>query len=128
MITTSRRTGEAAVATLKTVLQGTNAHIWTGIEGPNPYFGMLAHADAILVTADSTNMITEAGATGKPVHILPLLRGSAKFGRFHETLVERGIARPFTGKIERWTYPPLRETARAAAWVRERMGLGTTAE
>jgi mitochondrial fission protein ELM1 len=52
-----------------------------------------------------------------------LLRGSLKFGRFHETLVDRGIARPFTGRLERWTYPPLAETQRAAGYIRAKLGL-----
>jgi uncharacterized protein len=122
MITTSRRTGSEQIKVLKEVMRDTGAILWTG-EGPNPYFGMLGLADAILVTADSTNMITEAATTGKPVHILALLRGSMKFGRFHEALVDRGIVRPFSGRLEKWTYPPLAETARAAEYIRSKLGL-----
>lgn len=122
MITTSRRTGIEQIKVLQEAMQGTGAYVWTG-EGPNPYFGILGLADSILVTADSTNMITEAASTGKPVHILALLRGSLKFGRFHEALVDRGIARPFTGRLEKWTYPPLAETARAADYIRATLGI-----
>lgn len=122
MITTSRRTGAESTRILAEAMRDTDAFLWTG-EGPNPYFGMLGLADAILVTADSTNMITEAASTGKPVHIVALLRGSLKFGRFHEALVDRGIARPFTGRLEKWTYPPLAETARVAGYIRARLGL-----
>jgi hypothetical protein len=122
MVTTSRRTGPEPTRILKAALDKPGAFFWSG-EGENPYFGILGLADAILVTADSTNMITEAASTGKPVHILPLLRGSLKFGRFHETLVDRGIARPFTGRLERWTYPPLAETQRAAGYIRAKLGL-----
>ena len=49
--------------------------IWDG-SGDNPYFGMLGAADAIIVTADSVSMISEAAATGKPVHIIELEGGS----------------------------------------------------
>jgi mitochondrial fission protein ELM1 len=121
MITTSRRTGTEQIRVLSEAMRGTGAYLYTG-DGPNPYFGLLGLADSILVTADSTNMITEAASTGKPVHIVPLLRGSLKFSRFHEALVDRGIARPFTGRLEKWTYPPLAETARAAAFIRARLG------
>jgi mitochondrial fission protein ELM1 len=121
MVTTSRRTGADVTNVLVQELEGTGAFIWSG-EGANPYFGLLGLADAILVTADSTNMITESAATGKPLHILPLLRGSTKFGRFHEALVERGLARPFIGKLERWSYPALNETRRAANFIREKLG------
>jgi uncharacterized protein len=122
MITTSRRTGTEQVRVLTEAMKGADAFLWTG-HGPNPYFGMLGLADSILVTADSTNMITEAASTGKPVHILALLRGSMKFGRFHEALVDRGIARPYSGRLEKWSYPPLAETARAAGFIRARLGL-----
>lgn len=122
MITTSRRTGSDQIRVLAEAMRGTGAYLWTG-EGPNPYFGMLGLADAILVTADSTNMITEAASTGKPVHILALLRGSIKFGWFHEALVDRGIARPYSGRLEKWSYPPLAETARAAGYIRAKLGL-----
>jgi mitochondrial fission protein ELM1 len=112
-ITTSRRTGTENEAILRAALAGTSAWIWDGT-GENPYFGLLAHADAILVTADSVNMVTEAAATGKPVHILPLSGGSAKICRFHEAMESRGIARPFSGSLDTWSYAPLRETDRAA--------------
>ena len=40
--------------------------------GDNPYFGILALADRLIVTAESISMISEALATGRPVHVLPL--------------------------------------------------------
>ncbi len=116
-ITTSRRTGQENEAILRTALDGSGAYLWDG-SGENPYFGLLAHADHILVTADSTNMVTEAGATGKPVHILPLDGGTAKFDRFHREMAARGVARPFSGQLESWSYEPLAETARAAQAIR----------
>ena len=61
-------------------LGGLPAFIWDG-SGANPYFGMLGAADAIVVTADSVSMISEAAATGKPVYIVELESGSAKFTR-----------------------------------------------
>ena len=65
--------------------------------GDNPYYAYLAVADALLVTADSVSMVSEAAATGKPVHIIDLGGGDAKFARFHETMREAGITRPFAG-------------------------------
>ena len=75
---------------------------------------MLAAADAIFVTADSVNMATEAAATGKPIHVLPVDGTGGKLGLFHKTLRERGCARPFRFPIEFWQYPPLLETERVA--------------
>lgn len=117
MATTSRRTGKQTSDQIAAALGGTNADLFRG-EGENPYLGILAWADAFLVTADSVNLACEAAATGKPVHIFPLPGGSAKFQRFHRGLERRGIARPFAGYLERWTYPPLDETGRAAARIR----------
>ena len=123
LITLSRRTGAAADRRIREALGGTAAEIWNG-QGENPFLGYLALADAVVVTCDSVNMISEACATGKPVYIAPLPgRGDSKFAAFHTTLFERGIARPFDGGLEHWTYPPFDETARVAAEVRRRMGL-----
>jgi mitochondrial fission protein ELM1 len=83
-------------------------------DGANPYFAMLAAADAIFVTADSVNMATEAAATGKPIHILPVDGHGGKIEHFHASLRSRGCARPYKLPIEFWGYPPLLETDRAA--------------
>lgn len=113
MITTSRRTGEAEENLLRSTLQGPSIHIWNGSE-PNPYFAMLELASHILVTEESTNMVTEAAATGKPVYILPLKGHSPKFERFHRAMAAKGITRAFDGALDTWDYPPLDETTRAA--------------
>jgi mitochondrial fission protein ELM1 len=114
MLTTSRRTSRDTVAKIAERLAGTAADLFFG-DGENPYLGILAWADAFLVTADSVNLACEAAATGKPVHIFPLSGGSGKFRRFHQGLERRGIAREFSGRIEQWSYTPLDETGRAAA-------------
>ena len=49
-------------------------------------------------------MVSEAAATGKPVHILDLPGGDAKFARFHEAMRQAGVTRPFAGEIEHWSY------------------------
>src|SRR5690606_16457582 len=88
-ITTSRRTDPAAAGAFRDALGDAPADLWTG-DGDNPYFGMLALADAIVATGDSVNMVSEALATGRPVHIFDLPGGSAKFRRFHQALRTRG--------------------------------------
>ena len=117
LLTPSRRTGAAGIALLRNRLNGLPAVIWDGA-GENPYFAFLALADAFLVTADSVSMISEAAATGKPVHILGLNGGNAKFARFHAVMRAAGVTRPFTGEIESWSYPIPDDTARAGAAVR----------
>jgi hypothetical protein len=125
MVTPSRRTGARNEEILRRGLAGLPAEIWDG-RGDNPYFGILALADHVVVTGDSVNMVSEAASTGKPVHVVHLSsshpRGrSAKFTRFHEALLQAGITRPFTGALEEWTYPPLDETRRVADEIRRRL-------
>ena len=124
LITGSRRTGAANIELLEKALEGQPAFISDG-GGDNPYFGMLAHADAFIVTCDSVNMISEACSTGKPVHVVMLptpgrrADGRDKFSRFHRRLQESGRIRAFDGRIETWTYEPLREMERVAGLVQE---------
>jgi uncharacterized protein len=117
LLTPSRRTGAAGFALLRERLEDFSTAMWDGT-GENPYFAYLALADALLVTADSVSMISEAAATGKPVHILDLDGGNAKFARFHAVMREAGITRPFTGRIEAWSYPIPDDTARAGEALR----------
>jgi mitochondrial fission protein ELM1 len=117
MVTFSRRTGPEMEGIIRGALGRSNAVIWDGT-GPNPYFGYLALADHVLATEDSASMVSEAAVTGKPVSIVKLAGGSAKFNRFHEGMQAWGVTRPFAGGLENWSYPPLDETARAAAAVR----------
>ena len=116
--TPSRRTGPDGVALLRERLAEIPGDIWDG-RGENPYYAYLAVADALMVTADSVSMVSEAAATGKPVHIIDLPGGDAKFARFHAAMREAGITRPFAGNIEEWAYRPPDDTARAAAAMRD---------
>jgi mitochondrial fission protein ELM1 len=112
MLSFTRRTPDAARAILIRALGHLPGAIWDGT-GENPYFAFLAAADAVLVTEDSTNLATDAAATGRPVVVAALPGSSAKFTLFHADLEARGISRPFAGRFETWTYAPLQETERA---------------
>ncbi len=124
LITPSRRTPTEVVEVLRARLGGVAAIFWDG-SGENPYHGYLGLCDAVVVTEDSVNMVTEASGTGKPIHVASLEGGSAKFARFHEAMREAGICRRFSGALETWHYEPPNDTARAAAEVRQRMRLAT---
>jgi uncharacterized protein len=118
VVTPSRRTGAAGLAALREHLGSLPGEMWDG-RGANPYYAYLAVADALLVTADSVSMISEAAATGKPVHVVELPGGDRKFSRFHKAMQQAGVTRPFTGDIEAWSYAPPDDTARAGAAVRD---------
>lgn len=120
-ITTSRRTGSANEAALRAAVVGVGVYFWDG-KGDNPFFGLLALADAIVVTEDSVSMTSEACATGKPVYIVRLEGESRRIRRFHEMLQQDGITRPFSGTLEPWSYVPPDDTGRAAAEIRARFG------
>ena len=124
LVTLSRRTGEAPGQRIRDALKDIAVDIWDDT-GENPYHAYLGLADAIVVTCDSVNMVSEACSTGKPVYIVPLPgEKNSKFAAFHDTLVSAGTARFFDGTLETWTYEPLDDTARAAQEVRKRMGIG----
>jgi mitochondrial fission protein ELM1 len=116
MVTLSRRTGEAARRQFRTWL-APYCSVFYEDDGANPYPAILGAADHVFVTADSVNMATEAAATAKPVHVIAIDGRPGKLARFHESLARRGCARPFNGKLETWSYPPLLETDRVAAAV-----------
>lgn len=123
LVTMSRRTGETADAKLRAGLSAISAEIWDGT-GENPYHAYLGLADAIVVTCDSVNMISEACSTGKPVYIVPLPDGeNSKFADFHAALISAGQARYFENRLDSWSPAVLDETARTAREVRHRMGI-----
>lgn len=121
MITTSRRTPDGFCTALAETFGGDDG-VWLHTGGePNPYFAFLGGADWIFVTEDSTNMLTEAAATGTPVYRLMLEGKPGKFARLYSALEARGAVRPFLGRLDSWTYSPLHETERAAHRVLEIM-------
>ncbi|MEM9763485.1 MAG: mitochondrial fission ELM1 family protein [Pseudomonadota bacterium] len=120
LITPSRRTDQALSDRLAGDLPASACFFWDGT-GANPYPGMLGLVDAVLVTADSVNMASEAAAAGLPVHVFPISHLGPKHRAFHGALEAHGASRPFDGRIEEWRYPPLAEADRLAGIVAERL-------
>lgn len=120
LITPSRRTPGYLTKSLAAL--GTPHFVWDGAGG-NPYPGLLAHADAILVTADSVNMTSEAASSGKPVHVMDVPGLAPKLARFHESLERHGATRPFAGSIGDWSYAPLAEADRVTDLLIAHLGL-----
>ncbi len=124
-LTPSRRTAPSAQAALRLALAGPldagRAYLWDG-GGENPYFGLLALADAIIATEDSVSMMSEAAATAAPLLIARLPGHSRRIRGFSEGLIEAGRARDFTGRLEIWPVTPIDDTEAAAAELRRRLG------
>ncbi|MGW9331814.1 mitochondrial fission ELM1 family protein [Bosea sp. NPDC055594] len=124
----SRRTPPALEAAVAAVFKRHGGWWWDGT-GANPYVPLLALADAIVVTADSTNMIGEAAATGVPILVFEPHGGHARLAKFLEALKAYGAVHHFEGRLEGGRYQPLDSTeaiARAVdeAWRRHRAVTG----
>jgi len=115
-LTPSRRTGEGNIAILKSVLSDVPSWIWDGT-GENPYFALMGHGDAIVVTSDSVSMTSEACYTGTPVYVHDFGIRSKRIRRFQQGLAQGGVTRPLTGVPQDWTYPPMDSVAMAADFV-----------
>jgi uncharacterized protein len=122
VVTPSRRTSAEAMKILRAALEPLGAWIWDG-QGENPYFGMLACADAIIATADSVSMVSEAVATSATGYLVRLPGKSARIGAFMDALAADGRVRDFADRLELWDSSPLDDTAMAGAEMRRRLGL-----
>jgi uncharacterized protein len=105
MVTPSRRTPEELKAALIGIIAAHGGYYWDD-DTPNPLLEMMAMADALVVSADSVNMLGEALVTGKPVLVFRPTGGSRKSDEFLSGLTEAGFIRPFAGALERYTYEP----------------------
>jgi len=80
------------------------------------YLSAYALANYVIVTCDSTSMISEAATSGKPIfvaHMKPK-RNNYRFKRFYELFKQMGITRDLGKKIENWTYNKHNEAQRIA--------------
>ena len=122
MVTTSRRTG-ASVAAVEDALGGTPHQLYRWDQaGENPYQAYLGLADAIIVTAESVSMCSEACATGKPVYLFaPDALITPKHARLHDILIKGGHARLFAGELDlSWRPEPLNVATGIADEIRRR--------
>ncbi len=109
VVTPSRRTDPAVTAMIRTALAPSGGWVWN-FDGENPYFGMLALADLILVTQDSVSMISEAAATTAPVMVAPLPGSWRRQSLFLKPLIDQDRIRPFQGQFLTWKVSPLNDT------------------
>lgn len=120
-LTPSRRTSENARDALRRAVAPLGGWVWD-MAGDNPYFGLLALADAIIVTEDSVSMVSEAAATSAPVLLAPLPGRSRRIRQFTQYLQEDGRLRPFAGRLDLWPVAPIDDTQAAADEMRRRLG------
>ena len=99
-----------------------NHHVVKNID-KKAYLSALAISNYIVVTCDSTSMISEAAMTGKPVYIAMMksFKPTGRFKKFYSQLKDLGITRDLEERIESWSYNSLNEVNRIAPIVRARM-------
>ncbi|TKS54892.1 nucleoside-diphosphate sugar epimerase [Luteimonas yindakuii] len=124
LATVSRRTPLDVVTALRARAADLPGMCWTGPgDGANPYAGLLAWADRIVCSADSVNMLSEASATRVPVFVAEPEGVRGRPRRFIDALLARGRVRTLDAALAPFDVEPLRETARIATLVRERLDL-----
>ena len=122
VVTPSRRTDPAVTELIRNALLPLGGWVWD-FTGRNPYFGMLAVADLIIVTQDSVSMVSEAAATSTPVMIASLPGSWRRQELFLQPLLDADRVRHFEGRFAAWQVSPLNDTPAAAAEMRQRLAL-----
>jgi len=79
LVTDSARTPAAAGDALQSQLLGPHLCYRWHSGGDNPYLGLLALADAFVVTGESMSMLGEAAGTGRPLYIFDVGDGAARW-------------------------------------------------
>jgi mitochondrial fission protein ELM1 len=89
------------------------------------YLCSLKNADHIIVTCDSTSMISEAAITGKPIYVaqMPTIKSNKRFKNFFNLFTSLNIIKELGSPVENWTYGELNETSKIANQIREKIKL-----
>jgi len=87
------------------------------------YLSALAIAQNIIVTCDSSSMISEAALTGKPIYVASILpkKNDKRFQKFRNLFRELNIIKNLGEQIEDWNYEKLDETNRVANIIKQKI-------
>ena len=87
------------------------------------YLSAYALGNYIVVTCDSTSMISEAATSGKPVFVAHMKskKNNHRFKKFFKLYKEMGIIRDLGEKIETWTYNKHNEAERLASVIKNKI-------
>ena len=86
------------------------------------YLSAYALANYVIVTCDSTSMISEAATSSKPIFVahMKAKKNNYRFKRFFELFKQMGITRDLGEKVETWTYNKHNEAKRIAIEVKKK--------
>ena len=87
------------------------------------YLSSLKLADHIVVTCDSTSMISEAAMTGKPIYVaqIPAIKNNYRFKKFFELFKSLNIIRDLENSVDQWSYKKLNETDKISGYIKEKL-------
>ena len=87
------------------------------------YLSSLRLANHIVVTCDSTSMISEAAITGKPIYVaqMPHVKKNNRFQKFFEMFKKLNIIKDLDDKLEDWNYEKLNETDRISGYIKNKI-------
>ena len=87
------------------------------------YLSSLGLADHIVVTCDSTSMISEAAITGKPIYVahMPHIKNNYRFKKFFEMFKKLNIIKDLGDNLEVWKYEKLNETDRISGYIKSKL-------
>ena len=87
------------------------------------YLSAYALANYVIVTCDSTSMISEAATSGKPIFVahMSAKKNNYRFKRFFELFKHMGITRDLGEKVESWTYNKHNEAQRIAIEIKSKI-------
>ena len=89
------------------------------------YLSSFQMATYIIVTCDSTSMISEAAISGKPIFIAHMKnkKNNYRFKKFYELFKTMGITRDLGEKVEVWDYKKFNEAERIASLINNKVKL-----
>ena len=89
------------------------------------YLSSLAIAQNIVVTCDSSSMISEAALTGKPIYVASILpkKNDKRFQKFRNLFKKLNIIKNLGEEIKDWNYEKLDETNRVANIIKQKINL-----
>ena len=87
------------------------------------YLSSLKLADYIVVTCDSTSMISEAAMTGKPIYVaqMPAIKKNYRFKKFFELFKSLNIIKDLENSVDNWKYEKLNETKKISGYIKEQL-------
>ena len=85
------------------------------------YLSSLKLSDYLVVTCDSTSMISEAAMTGKPIYVaqMPPIKQNNRFKKFFKLFKNLKVIKDLENSVDNWSYDKLNETDRISRYIKE---------